>query len=284
MITLKNAHLGEYCTMRVGGPADTVAFPETEEELVSLVALPGRKIVLGGGSNVIFPDSGYAGTVIFTTKLNSIGVNGTRVTAQAGAMLSALASAAADGSLAGLEFMFGIPGTVGGGVFMNAGAYGGQVSDRLESARVLSCADGSVSVLDAGSLGFAYRDSLLQHKELILLSAVFALEKGDRREIKAAMSGNMKKRREKQPLEYPSCGSVFKRPDGYFAGALIEECGLKGYTIGGACVSEKHAGFIVNRGGATASDVIALIAHVRDTVYEKKGVLLECEVKIIENG
>ena len=113
---------------------------------------------------------------------------------------------------------------------------------------------------------------------------MFALEKGDRREIKAAMSGNMKKRREKQPLEYPSCGSVFKRPDGYFAGALIEECGLKGYAIGGACVSEKHAGFIVNRGGATASDVIALIARVRDTVYEKKGVLLECEVKIIENG
>ena len=180
----------------------------------------------------------------------------------------------------GLAFAYGIPGTVGGGVYMNAGAYGGEISDCLESAVCIDSA-GKQVILTKEGLGLSYRHSRLQEEELYLLSATFLCETGDKAEIKAEMDRNMASRKEKQPLEYPSCGSAFKRPEGHFAGALIQEAGLKGYSMGGAQVSDKHAGFVINKGGATAKDVKELLRYVRETVYAQSGVILEPEIQIL---
>ena len=282
MLLRENAPLREYCSMRVGGPAKLAAFPETAEELASLLRAGGRRVVLGGGSNVLFPDEGYDGTVIFTTKLCRLSADGCVLSAQAGVTLSALARKALDCGLGGLAFAYGIPGTVGGGVYMNAGAYGGQIADCLVRATLLDAA-GEPRVVSASELALGYRSSALMDGDWTLLSADFALVPAPPEEIRAEMERNMQARREKQPLEYPSCGSTFKRPPGQYAGALIERCGLKGCTVGGAQVSEKHAGFVVNRGDATSADVRALIAHIQRVVAEKTGVLLECEVRIIDN-
>ena len=208
--------------------------------------------------------------------------DGCVLSAQAGVTLSALARKALDCGLGGLAFAYGIPGTVGGGVYMNAGAYGGQIADCLERATLLDDT-GEMLVLPASELALGYRSSALMDGGLTLLSADFRLAPASPESIRAEMDGNMRARREKQPLEYPSCGSTFKRPPGHFAGALIEQCGLKGYTVGGAQVSEKHAGFVINRGGATSADVLALIGHIQRVVREKTGVSLACEVRIIEN-
>ena len=282
MLLRENAPLREYCSMRVGGPARLAAFPETAEELAALLRAGGRRVVLGGGSNVLFPDEGYDGTVIFTTRLCGLTADGCMLSAQAGVPLSAAARRALECGLGGLAFAFGIPGTVGGGVYMNAGAYGGQIADCLVRATLLDAA-GEPRVVPASELALGYRSSALMEGDWTLLSADFALVPAPPEEIRAEMERNMQARREKQPLEYPSCGSTFKRPPGQYAGALIERCGLKGCTVGGAQVSEKHAGFVVNRGDATSADVRALIAHIQRVVAEKTGVLLECEVRIIDN-
>ena len=282
MLLRENAPLREYCSMRVGGPARLAAFPETAEELAALLRAGGRRVVLGGGSNVLFPDEGYDGTVIFTTRLCGLTADGCMLSAQAGVPLSAAARRALECGLGGLAFAYGIPGTVGGGVYMNAGAYGGQIADCLVRATLLDAA-GEPRVVPASELALSYRSSALMDGDWTLLSADFALVPAPPEEIRAEMERNMQARREKQPLEYPSCGSTFKRPPGQYAGALIERCGLKGCTVGGAQVSEKHAGFVVNRGDATSADVRALIAHIQRVVAEKTGVLLECEVRIIDN-
>ncbi|PWL48320.1 MAG: UDP-N-acetylenolpyruvoylglucosamine reductase [Clostridiales bacterium] len=282
MLLRENAPLREYCSMRVGGPARLAAFPETAEELAALLRAGGRRVVLGGGSNVLFPDEGYDGTVIFTTRLCGLTADGCMLSAQAGVPLSAAARRALECGLGGLAFAYGIPGTVGGGVYMNAGAYGGQIADCLVRATLLDAA-GEPRVVPASELALGYRSSALMDGDWTLLSADFALVPAPPEEIRAEMERNMQARREKQPLEYPSCGSTFKRPPGQYAGALIERCGLKGCTVGGAQVSEKHAGFVVNRGDATSADVRALIAHIQRVVAEKTGVLLECEVRIIDN-
>ncbi len=277
--------LKDHSTMRVGGIAKRACFPDTVEDLCKAVwecSMENEKfIIVGNCSNIVFPDEGYNGTVIFTYKLKGITVEGTRLTALCGEKLTAVAKAAADASLAGLEFAYGIPGTVGGGVFMNAGAYGGEIKDCLSSVRVLDL-NGEISMLPAESLELGYRHSLLMEKELFVLDATFDLVRGDREQIKSKNEENMRKRSDKQPLDMPSCGSAFKRPEGHYAGALIEQCGLKGFSIGGAQVSEKHAGFIVNTGDATAADIENLIKHIQNTVFENTGVTLTPEIRILK--
>lgn len=267
-------------TMRTGGKVARVCRPESEAEFIAaLKQTDGPFTVLGNGSNVVFSSAGYGGTVLLTEGLNTLTETESGFICGAGLSLSAVAAHAANRGLSGLEFAYGIPGTVGGGIYMNAGAYGGEMKDVLKSVRCVS-KSGEVINLSATEAGLAYRESVFMRGGLYILSAELVLEKGVPAEISAKMAENMTKRRTKQPLEFPSCGSVFKRPVGHFAGALIEECGLKGLTVGGAQVSEKHAGFIINRGGATGDDVIALIRRVQDTVFENTGVRLETEVKI----
>lgn len=281
----ENIPLAPYCSMKVGGSAKYLALPKSEEELICAIThyrKTGEKyIVVGNCSNLIFPDSGYDGAVIVTSEIRGIVCENGVITALCGDTLSSLARVAMNNSLLGLEFCYGIPGTVGGAVFMNAGAYGGEISEHFIRGRFLS-RDNSVVTLCRDELEFGYRKSRLAREELILLSAEFTAENGVKEEIRAKMDELMQKRKSKQPLEYPSCGSAFKRPEGHFAGALIEQCGLKGYSIGGARVSEKHAGFIINGGNATADDVIRLLEYVSDTVFENTGVSLEPEIRVIK--
>lgn len=267
-------------SMKAGGTVDRVCRPSDEAEFIyALTKLEKPFTVLGNGSNVIFTSAGYNGTVLLTDGLNTLTDTENGFICGAGLSLSAAAAHAAERALAGMEFAYGIPGTVGGGVYMNAGAYGGEIKDVLLSVR---CAqkDGTVITLSAEDARLAYRKSVFMEKALYILSAEFVLPAGDKAEITAKMAENMAKRRAKQPLEYPSCGSTFKRPEGHFAGALIESCGLKGFSVGKAQVSEKHAGFVINRGGASGDDVVALIRRVQEIVFEKTGVFLETEVKI----
>ncbi len=268
-------------SMKAGGkvkrlcrPADTKAFVETIKEIEEPF------VVLGNGSNVFFTSAGYDGTVILTTAINSIKDTENGFVCGAGASLTALAARAGDRGLTGLEFAYGIPGSVGGAVFMNAGAYGGEIKDVLVN---VLCADkaGNLYNISAEEAQLSYRHSAFMENGLYILEATFALNDGNREEIKAKMLDNMCRRKDKQPLEYPSCGSTFKRPEGHFAGALIEGCGLKGFSVGGAQVSEKHAGFVINRGGATGDEVLSLIREVQRIVKEQTGVDLETEVRII---
>lgn len=282
---VENLLLKDHSTMRVGGVARRACFPDTVEDMCKAVwecsVENSRFIIVGNCSNIIFPDEGYEGTVIFTYKLKGINIEGTRLTALCGEKLTAVSKAAAEESLSGLEFAYGIPGTVGGGVFMNAGAYGGEIKDCLTTVKVLDL-NGELSVLPAEELELGYRHSIFMNKNMFVLEATFDLARGDKDEIRRINELNMSKRNEKQPLDMPSCGSAFKRPEGHFAGALIEQCGLKGYSIGGAQVSAKHAGFIVNTGNATAKDIEALIAFIQKEVYEKTGVELTPEIRIIK--
>ncbi len=284
LIPQENIVIAPYTSMRVGGAVRYLYRPETVDQLTDLV-LSCRKenipyLVIGNASNLLFPDEGFAGTVIATTGIKGLTLQDGKIISACGVSLSALSVFAMEHGLNGLAFAYGIPGTVGGGVYMNAGAYGGEISDCLESVLVLD-QDGTTRTLSREELSLSYRHSRLQEEELILLSATFRCEVGDPAEIKKEMDRNMAARKEKQPLEYPSCGSAFKRPAGHFAGALIQEAGLKGFSIGGAQVSEKHAGFVINTGGATADDVKALLAHVQKTVLHESGVLLEPEIKIL---
>lgn len=280
MITRHNEPLAKYSSFRTGGKAAKIIFPESTEEFVTALRENPGAAVLGNLSNTLVLDGGIDGTVIITTKLNSVSVNGNTVTAAAGASLTSVAVAARDASLAGCEFLYGIPGTVGGGVFMNAGAYGGEIADIIENAVVFT-PDGKVTTLSKDDLDLGYRTSKLQSTRYILLSAAFSLQSGNKEVISSAMDDLMNRRMTTQPLDKPSCGSTFKRPAGNFAGKLISDCGLKGISVGGAQVSEKHAGFIVNSGGATSRDILDLVHLVKKTVFEKTGVLLEEEIRII---
>ena len=279
----ENELMQDHTSFRIGGPArlflEAFSKDAVVDALKTLRACDISPLVIGNGSNLLVSDNGYD-SVVLKLSCNKIEVRDNLIYAEAGALLSSVASIAQKNSLRGLEFAHGIPGTVGGAVVMNAGAYGGEINSVLKSSTYFS----SEGVLDISNDEhfFGYRKSIyIDHPEFTVLSATFLLEHGDADCISAKMRELAEKRREKQPLEYPSAGSVFKRPVGYFAGALIEQCGLKGYSIGDAEVSKKHAGFIINRGNATADDVKKLVSHIQNTVLKETGVSLECEIRFI---
>lgn len=276
--------LKDYTYTKVGGAVDYLAFPRNRYEMVRLVEFANREsipwMVLGNASNIIVRDGGIRGLVIRMDKLNSITVSGYTIEAEAGANLIETTKVAQFHSLTGFEFACGIPGSIGGAVFMNAGAYGGEISHILVSAQVMT-PSGYVETLEARDFKFGYRSSILQENGAIVLSAKFALRPGNHTVISYEMNRLTHLRELKQPLEHPSCGSVFKRPLGHFAGQLIMEAGLKGHRIGGVEVSEKHAGFMVNVADGTAKDYEDLIAHVIQTVKTHSGIALEREVRII---
>lgn len=275
--------LAQYTTFRIGGPAAVALFPHTADaaraalDVVTEADLPHA--VIGNGSNLLCADSGFAGAVLFTGKMKQVRFDATTVTAEAGVSLTALAAEAQRRGLGGLAFAYGIPGSIGGAVRMNAGAYGGEMSHVVTSSLSYDTAAHSIDLLTGDAHVFSYRHSAYTDRPAsVILSAEIKLTPGDPDGILGCMQDYMQRRRAKQPLEFPSAGSVFKRPVGHFAGKLIEDCGLKGRSVGGAQVSEKHAGFIINRGNATASDVLALIDIIRETVLREYGVELECEL------
>ena len=277
----QNEPMRAHTTFKIGGEADVFIIPASPAALISAVKkCTGLEIpyfILGNGSNLLVSDGGIEGAVISLAGINGISSDGEKITCGAGAMLSSVCLKALSLSLTGLEFAYGIPGTAGGALYMNAGAYGGQMADVIESAECLT-ASGEIKTLKKENMQLGYRSSVFKNGGLIIISLTLALKKGDKTEIKAEMDDLLNRRKQKQPLEYPSAGSTFKRPKGYFAGALIEKNGLKGLTVGGAQVSEKHAGFVINRGGATAADVKALIGKIQKKVFENDGVMLEPEV------
>ena len=274
-----NEPLSRHTSFQIGGPAERMAAPENETELLELV-LQKPAAIIGAGTNLLVRDEGISGLVVkIGAEMADISIEGNILTAQAGAKLSQIAMAAMRAGLSGLEFAAGIPGTVGGAVVMNAGAYGGEIKDVLIDARVI--ADGGIKTLTNEQLEFGYRKSLAMEKGYIIAGARFLLTPDSPEAISARMRELAQKRRDKQPLEMPSAGSTFKRPEGHFAGALIEGAGLKGFSVGGAQVSEKHAGFVVNTGGATCADVLGLIEKVQSVVREKYGIELEMEVRVL---
>ena len=283
---LEHEPMARHTTMRVGGPAEILFSPASEGELLFAVREAKRAgapfRIIGNGSNLLVLDGGLPGlTIRLGEAFSKISVDGNQIRAQAGALLSRVAAAARDASLTGLEFASGIPGSAGGGRAMNAGAYGGPLSDVFEGCRALDPETGIISALGPAEMALGYRESAALSRGLIVTEAAFRLTAGDRSAIQAKMDDLSARRREKQPLNLPSAGSTFKRPEGYFAGALIEQAGLKGLRVGGACVSEKHAGFVVNDRNATARDVLDLIRLVQARVLEHSGVRLETEVRIL---
>lgn len=274
----------KHTTFRVGGPADVLVQPD-ETALAAILALCRQYHVpysfIGNGSNLLVGDKGIRGVVIeMTDPMGNIEVHGTRITAQAGAMLSKIANTAASNGLGGMEFAAGIPGSVGGAVVMNAGAYGGEMKDIIERVYVLD-ENGAQLELDRTALDLSYRHSCIPDKKYIVTKVVLELVPRNEAEIRSEMKELNEKRAEKQPLQYPSAGSTFKRPEGYFAGKLIMDAGLRGYQVGGAQVSEKHCGFVINKGDATAADICQLMQDVSDKVQAQFGVVLEPEVKMI---
>lgn len=285
----ENEPMSEHCSFKIGGPARLMLLPSSAEEAASALAIlrssGAQVLIVGSCTNLLIPDEGYLGAVVRMSKPASSMelLDAARIRAQAGATLNALAVFAAQHELTGLEFAHGIPGSVGGGVAMNAGAYGGEMRDVLESAEYVD-KDGAIRTLSGDALGLSYRHSAFSDTDKLITSAVFRLTPGDGEAVRARMNELIEKRRASQPLDMPSAGSTFKRPKTGYAAALIDEAGLKGLRVGGAMVSTKHAGFVVNAGGATYSDVIELMREVRRRVYEFSGVLLEPEVKIIGPG
>lgn len=274
----------KHTTFRVGGPADVLVQPD-ETALAAILALCRQYYVsysfIGNGSNLLVGDKGIRGVVIeMTDPMGNIEVDGTKITAQAGAMLSKIANTAASNGLGGMEFAAGIPGSVGGAVVMNAGAYGGEMKDIIEKVYVLD-ENGAQLELDRDALDLGYRHSCIPEKKYIVTKVVLELVPRNEAEIRSEMKELNEKRAEKQPLQYPSAGSTFKRPEGYFAGKLIMDAGLRGYQVGGAQVSEKHCGFVINKGDATAADICQLMRDVSDKVQAQFGVVLEPEVKMI---
>jgi len=273
-----------HTTFKIGGPADALALPESRDELRKLAGIlknnDVRFMIIGNGSNLLFSDSGYRGVIIkINRNMSKLNITDDAITAESGALLSVVASEAMKASLTGLEFASGIPGTVGGAVYMNAGAYDNDIKDIFLSAEVLDD-DGSINKYGPEEMDFSYRHSKLSEYG-ILLSAVFKLQSGIYESIKAKTDKLTENRRLKQPLDMPSAGSVFKRPSGHFAGKLIMDSGLKGYSIGGAQVSEKHCGFIVNKGGASCDDVLRLIEHIQATVFNCFKIELVPEIRVI---
>ncbi len=283
---LENEPMGRHTSFHIGGPADVLVQPKTERAIIAAVRAARENdiplTVLGNGSNVLVRDEGIRGVVLaIGQEYGVIAMEGHKLEAQTGALLAVLAAAARAGSLTGLEFAAGIPGSLGGALFMDAGAYGGQMADVVETTRYLN-EKLEICELHGEQHEFGYRTSVFRtHPEWIALSAVMALQPGNPAEIQAKMNDFAQRRRDKQPLNYPSAGSTFKRPEGHFAGKLIQDAGLMGYTVGGAQVSEKHAGFVVNRGEATCADVLAVIDHVREEVLRQFGVELEPEVRLL---
>ncbi len=280
----QGAPLALLTTFRIGGPAALLVTPADERQLAQLLALLAqhalRSYCLGRGSNTLFADEGFDGVVISTQSLQGIRITGNTVTAAAGVPLATLCCAVRDAGLAGLEFAYGIPGAVGGAVYMNAGAYGGEMKDVVTAVHALDPRGNPVQ-LTAADCDFAYRHSAFGSNGCTVTAAVFALHPDSTDAITARMLDYAQRRRDKQPLEYPSAGSTFKRPVGAFAAALIDQCGLKGLQVGGAAVSQKHAGFVVNLGGATCADVVALTEQVAATVKEKTGYTLEREIRVV---
>ncbi|MEE8826210.1 MAG: UDP-N-acetylmuramate dehydrogenase [Eubacteriales bacterium] len=282
---MRSEPMANHTTFRIGGPADWFITPKTIDEASALIRSLRRDgipfFVMGNGSDLLVSDAGFRGVVIqFGRGMSAVTVDGTMVHAESGALLSRIAAAAADASLTGFEFAGGIPGTLGGACIMNAGAYGGEMKQVVSSVTCLT-ADGDIHKIPAEELDFGYRHSRFSERGEIVLSADISLRPGIRSEIRARMDDLMQRRRSKQPLEMPSAGSTFKRPEGHFAGKLIMDAGLRGYRVGGAQVSEKHCGFVVNRGGATAADVLQLIRDVQARVYAQSGVRLEPEVRFL---
>ncbi len=281
---LLNEPMSAHTTFRIGGNADIFITPDSIERVCRAVKTAKESglpyYIIGNGSNLLVKDNGFRGIIIQIYKgLSYINVEDNIITAGAGALLSTVAKKALDASLTGMECLSGIPGTVGGAVCMNAGAYGGEMKDIVVSSKVL--VNGNVETIDNASSEFGYRISRIMKENMIVLETVFKLEKGNYDEIKAKMQELAAQRNAKQPVELPSAGSTFKRPEGYFAGKLIDGSGLRGYSVGQAQVSPKHCGFVVNNGGAAADDVLRLIEYVQKTVYDKFGVMLEPEVRII---
>ncbi len=285
---LINEPLSKHSSFRIGGPCEYALFPKNSDELIYAVNTCKQSgiqfKIVGNASNILFDDKGFNGAIIFTEGLDSIEYihkpDSTFIKVGAGVSLTALAaSAGKKHSLSGLEFAYGIPGTVGGAVYMNAGAYGGQMSDIVVESTFYDISQDKTVTLACDEHNFGYRHSIYcEHPEYIILSATLKLTEADMEAIFSTMTKNMTSRKEKQPLEYPSAGSTFKRPEGYFAGKLIEDSGLKGYRVGGAQISEKHAGFTVNRGGAASKDVLELIELTKEAVKKNYGVELECEI------
>lgn len=283
-----NVLMKNYTSFRVGGPADIFVTPKTYDKVKDVIDICIESntpyVVIGNGSNLLVKDGGIRGVVINMSKLNEVKTDGERVIAQSGALLSTTSVKALEQSLKGMEFAHGIPGSVGGAVAMNAGAYNGEISQVIESALIID-KQGNIKRLSKEELELSYRMSVILKNDYIVLEATFKLEKGDYAAIKGRMDDLMRRRREKQPLEYPSAGSTFKRPEGYFAAKLIEDSGLKGTRVGGAEVSTKHSGFIINKEEATAKEILDLINVVQQTVKEKYDVELSTEVRIIgEDG
>ncbi|SOC42033.1 UDP-N-acetylmuramate dehydrogenase [Ureibacillus acetophenoni] len=279
-----NELLKEYTMTKLGGAADVFVLPETEEEAQAVIKYAYDHhiplLMLGNGSNMVVRDGGFRGIVITFSLLEEIRVEGTRIYAQSGALIKDVSKVAAKESLTGFEFACGIPGSVGGAMAMNAGAYGGEIKDIIVSSTVLT-KEGKKLVLTKDELDLRYRHSIITQEGYYVLSSLFELQKGDPKVIEETIADLTFKRESKQPLEYPSAGSVFKRPPGYFAGKLIQDSGLQGKGVGGAEVSTKHAGFIINKGNATATDYIQTIEMVKSVVKDKFGVDLELEVKIV---
>lgn len=275
--------MASHTTFRIGGPADYFVMPETVEELAAVLKLCKEEqmpyFILGNGSNLLVGDKGFRGVVIQLYKnFDGIQIDETKVTAKAGAMLIRVAKESGKAGLTGLEFASGIPGTIGGAMVMNAGAYGGEMKDVVTAVTVLT-KEGDIKNLTGDEMNFRYRGSVVEDEGYIVLEAVMELKEGNLEEIQARIDELSIQRKTKQPIEYPSAGSTFKRPEGYFAGKLIQDAQLRGYRVGGAQVSEKHCGFVINAGGATAADVMQLMQDVSDKVNAQFGVTLEPEVK-----
>lgn len=281
-----NADMKDYTTFHIGGPCDVAVFPHDREAFCGILGYlhsnSVKHVVIGNGSNVLFADEGYRGVVVFTTKMRKHSFDGDVLYCEAGVQLTSVAVKAVKEGYDGYAFACGIPGSIGGAVYMNAGAYEGQIADVLLYSEYYDVQTGKIGRIESNEHDFGYRHSVYMNSSKIILSADFKLIKADDPKINLAlMEDHIRARKEKQPLEYPSAGSVFKRYPGYFTAALIDEAGLKGYTIGGAQVSNKHAGFIINRGGATAKDVLELIELIKSEIYKNKGIHIECEVRYI---
>ena len=282
---IENEPMKNHTTFKIGGPADMYVSVESVDELSSLIKLAKETktpyTVIGNGSNVLVGDNGIRGLVIeIGSDLACCETGGEKIYAQAGVLLSKIASLAASNSLSGMEEISGIPGTLGGAIYMNAGAYGGEIKNVIKTVKYVDT-DGEIITVTGDECNFGYRQSIFTDGQKFIVSAELELKKDDKSAILERMADFRKRRCDKQPLAYPSAGSTFKRPEGYFAGALIEQAGLKGCSIGGAAVSDLHAGFVINCGDATAKDVLDLISHIQKTVYDKFGVKLEPEVRIL---
>lgn len=279
-----NEDMKNHIYFKVGGPADIFLTPKSIEQLSETVKICKQNnipyLIIGNGSNLLVKDGGIRGVVIALTKLDKLQSKGNFIKAEAGVLLKDVSDRAVENSLTGFEFASGIPGSVGGAVFMNAGAYDGEIKNVILEAEVLD-EEGNVIVLNRDELELGYRTSRVMKDNLVVLSAIFQLELGEKEAIQSRVDELTAKREEKQPLEYPSAGSTFKRPEGYFAGKLIQDAGLKGYSVGGAAVSEKHSGFVINKGNATAKDITDLIKYIQDEVKRQFGVELHPEVRII---